>query len=70
MTDADSVEFIKALAVLGEVFNETVSDVRIEAYFAVLRDHPIEAVTAACQTALKRCKFFPRPAELREFMEG
>lgn len=70
MKTADLGAFSTALGVLGEVFNEQVSEARADAYFDALRDHSIEALAAACQTAVRRCKFFPRPAELREFIEG
>lgn len=70
MTDADRNRFAKVLYVLGDVFNEPVSDVRAEAYCKALSDLPIEAVERAGAAAITACKFFPKPIELRELLHG
>ncbi len=70
MTTGDVVAFAEAMHVLGQTFSEPVSDVRVEAYFDALMDMPIEAVTGAVRLALRTCKFFPRPVELRELITG
>lgn len=64
------IEFSKAMMVLGETFNEPVSAVRIEAYYAALIDLDAAAVLAAMQQCMRSCKFFPKPAEIRELVEG
>jgi hypothetical protein len=66
MTDADRTAFAKAMLMLSETFHEPVSTGRLDGYFLGLADLPLEAVTHAIRAALVACKFFPRPAELRE----
>lgn len=70
MTDADRPEFVKGLAVLGEAFNEPLSELRGEAYFDALSDLDVTAVLIAMRAALRSCTFFPKPAELRRLVTG
>lgn len=70
MTEEDRVRFGRALLVLSETFNEPVSQVRATAYFETLADLPFEQVERASRTWLRTGKFFPRPSELREAIEG
>ena len=46
------------------------SSQRLALYAQVLSDVPREALSQAFLRALKECRFFPRPAELRELAEG
>jgi hypothetical protein len=70
MTEMDRPAFAEAMLTLCETFNEPLSDVKVEAYFGALNDSDIGAVLGACRHALRSCKFFPRPVELREFITG
>ena len=70
MTEADREALAEALHVLGEMFNERVSTIRAEGYFDALRDYAIEDVNRAVLMALRTCRFFPRPVELRELLCG
>ncbi len=70
MTRSDMPRLARVLAVLGDTFNETVSDIRAEGYFMGLNDLTIEQVEAGARQALKQSKFFPRPAEIRQFAVG
>lgn len=70
MTSLDALRLAKALKALGETFNEPVSDIRAEAYLFALEDFTITQVEDAIRLAIRHCKFFPRPAELREQIEG
>lgn len=70
MTKDDLPGLARILAVLGETFNETVSDIRTEGYLMGLSDLQIEQVERGARQALKTSKFFPRPAELRELAVG
>lgn len=70
MTPEDDKKFIKALLVLGEVFNEQVSETRLEAYRMVLGDYEFQSVEDAIRRAMTSLKFFPRPSELVEMIEG
>lgn len=70
MNEQDRPAFARALFVLGETFNESISDLRAEGYFDALRDFSLEEATAAMREALRTCKFFPKPVELRELVDG
>ncbi len=63
-------KFAEALLVLGETFNEPVSDVRIEAYADALADLDAMDVLHAMKECVRECSFFPRPAEIRERVTG
>lgn len=70
MTDDDRPAFARGLYALGETFNEPVSELRAEAYFDALRDLPIVDVLQAMRQAIKAGRFFPRPVEIREAIDG
>lgn len=70
MTDDDRQPFAEGLFTLTETFNEPASDTKIEAYFSALREFDIDDVLRAMRHALQHAKFCPRPAELREAIEG
>jgi hypothetical protein len=70
MTSQDREAFARMLYALGDTFAEAVSELRAEAYFDALRDLPVGEVLAAGRRAIRECRFFPRPVELRELIEG
>lgn len=70
MRAQDAERFAKVMAALGETFNDTISDVRSEAYFGALEDLAMEQVEHAATEWIKRGRFFPKPVELRELIEG
>jgi hypothetical protein len=70
VTEKDRPALARVLYTLGETFNETVSELRAEAYFDALSDLPVDAVLDAARRALRECRFFPRPVELREMVHG
>lgn len=70
MTEVDRVAFAEGLFTLAEAFNEPISDAKVEAYFGALSDLAVQDVTHAMRLALRNGKFFPRPADLRETVEG
>lgn len=70
MDIADNVEFRNRLVALAEVFDLKLAATRQALYFEALRDVPFEAVARALNAAVKTCKFFPRPAELRTLAIG
>ena len=67
MTAADRPAFAELLALLGETFHEPISEARVAGYWIALHDLPLPALQAAVREALRSCRFFPRPAELREY---
>lgn len=70
MTDADRPAFSDALEMLCETFAEPMSDLRAESYFAALNEFTMNQANLAVSQAIRYCKFFPKPAELREFILG
>lgn len=70
MTNTDTEAFAAEMLILAEIYGETVSPARIRAYFAALDDLELPAVRDAMRHAARTSKFFPRPAELRELVEG
>lgn len=70
MTENDRPKFAEAMHALGETFNEPVSDIRAEAYFDALRDVPLAQVAVAVRLAIRTCRYFPKPVELREMVTG
>jgi hypothetical protein len=70
MTDQDAADFATLMLGLGETYGEPVSDARIEIYFAALSDMTLPEIRAAATAHVRGCKFFPRPAELREGLDG
>ena len=66
MTAADRPAFAQLLALLGETFHEPISEARVAGYWLALEDVPLPALQAAVREALRGCRFFPRPVELRE----
>lgn len=70
MTDADRQAFGEALGTVAEIFGETLSSTRLEGYFLSLSEFEFSAVSHAIAIAMKSCKFFPRPAELIEVIQG
>lgn len=70
MQVSDNTAFRHRLEALAEVFNTKLSAARIALYFEALRDLDLSVVVAALNDAVKVCKFFPKPAELREFALG
>lgn len=70
MTSQDVKAFSAVIGVLAEALNEPMSPVRIKAYFEDLADFDLERVCAALRQARRTCKFFPKPVELRELIEG
>jgi len=70
MTADDRAAFGALMFMLGDTFGEPVTDIRIEAYFSALSDLHVESVLGAGQRAIRECRFFPRPVELRELVTG
>ena len=63
-------EFSRAMILLSELFDRKISRSAIELYYRLLSDYPWERVKAALATAARTLKFFPKPAELIELIEG
>lgn len=70
MTDEDRIEFANVMGAAAEVFEREISSLMTDAYFASLRDLSIEAVRMGFSVCFKRCRFMPRPVEIREAASG
>lgn len=70
MTPEDFAVFSARLVELGELFDAKLSESKQLLYFQALQDLPVEAVDGALIQAVRGCKFFPKPVELRAFIVG
>ena len=70
MVEHDAQEFATALATLAEGLDKTLTRTQIEFYFEVLRNFELPEIKQAIVQAGRECRFFPKPAELIEFIEG
>lgn len=70
MTDDDYQPFVDELTGVAETLGETVSAARIEGCFRALQDLLLEAVLAALQECARTKRWLPKPAEIREVVEG
>lgn len=73
--EADLKRFSQELVTVGVAFYEraTVAPEVVVAYWEALKDYSIEEVIAALRAHVRapgRCKFFPKPGELIELMDG
>lgn len=70
MIENDWDTFAKAMTVLAESLGGDLSAGSMQAYFRALDDLPIEQVEYGMSECLKSCRFFPKPVEIREAVEG
>jgi hypothetical protein len=66
MTRTDAQAFSVLLSGLAEVFDAPLSEARTELYFRALEDLSLTALQDAAGRAMRECRFFPKPVELRE----
>jgi len=62
--------FLDQLRLLSELFEKEVSVDLADLYWRVFEDWDDETFNRACLEAARRCRWFPKPAELRELIEG
>lgn len=70
MERSDDQKFAGLMAILATTFGKENTELRIEVYFESLKDFSIDEIEQAVYLAVKTLKFFPKPAELRELIEG
>jgi hypothetical protein len=70
VTEHDFEAFAGFMAVLEEVFGKDLNPQLVEIYFRALADFSIDRIAAAVEEAVRTLKFFPKPAELIELIEG
>lgn len=66
MTPEDRPRFAGAIGALAEAYRQTISTATIKAYEMGLDDLSIDQIEHAVRKAMRTCKFFPAPIELRE----
>lgn len=66
----DLLRFSQVVTVLEAAFDKELSQPAKDAYWIALEDLSIDEVEIAGQYALRQCRFFPKPAELRELVQG
>ena len=69
MNETDKPRVQKAFAALAEMFDKPISITQQRLYLFALKDLRTEGIEEACRIALSECKFFPKPAELRELVK-
>lgn len=67
MTNQDEPRFKAVMLALAETFDKTPSDLFLGLYWQALDDLTAVEFEAAAVKAIRELKFFPKPAELREF---
>jgi hypothetical protein len=68
MKKEDRKEFVRAMSKTAEAYGETLSEARIMIYFEDLLDLNLPDIVRALGMARKQLKFFPRVAQIREFI--
>ena len=68
MTNEDG--FMELMAGLGELFDKPMSPSLVDIYWNALTKYTDEEVRAAFTTAGLTCKWFPKPVELIELIDG
>lgn len=66
----DFKKFCGLLAMLDESYGQKSSKLKAEVYFNALEDHGIGDVEKAVFISIKTIKFFPKPVELIELIDG
>ena len=62
--------FLQRYVGLCQFFNLEADDLKTEIYFKALSNYPVQDVVQGIDKAISRCRFFPKPVELLEFIEG
>lgn len=70
MKQTDFKEFQRAFGTLCELFEKEATAIMQAVYFKALSQHEIGQVSKAIEAAIVSCRFFPKPVELLELIEG
>lgn len=66
----ERTRFLTAFRALAELHNRDVSKALTKLYHSTLAQHDIETVLASFRLAATNLRFFPKPVELLEFING
>ena len=64
------IEFSNYMTLLGEIFGKEISDSLKTIYWEILKPYSDKQCIEAFKKAISLCKFYPKPAELIEFLAG
>jgi hypothetical protein len=70
MKRSEAAAFFQMLTALGELFGAKLSGAAQTMYFNALRDLDLEEINEAVSNCSRKLKFMPKPAEIRENVEG
>jgi len=70
MQERDKENFSKMLLGLGELFDKEISEILLSIYWEALKPYPWTVVKEALNKAAVMCRFFPKPVEIIELIEG
>ena len=65
-SEQDRADFAARLTMLAETLNEPMTAARIAGYVVALEDIEPECIVCGLEEAMRECKFFPKPVELRD----
>lgn len=66
----NDAEFKEYMAILATVFHTELTTSLIKIYWEAMRSYTDEQFAQACDTYIKTGRFFPKPVELIELIEG
>lgn len=70
MKGSEIREYQECIAALFAGFNAEATEASYAAYWMGLGDMTLESIQRAVATAMRKCRALPKPAELRELIEG
>lgn len=70
MTTEERMRIAVEVTQTAELFGEQMSEGRLTLYVNSIEYIPIDAAIWALREARRRCKFFPKPAEIHELIQG
>jgi hypothetical protein len=70
MINGDRQKFDSILIALAEMFEQQISETRLDLYFEALRDISIEDFQKAANVVARSGRFFPKPIDFREAVHG
>lgn len=69
-SEQDRADFAARMTMLAETLGETVTTGRLMGYVVALEGIDAECVLCGVEEAMRECKFFPKPVELRDLAQA
>lgn len=70
MTKDDKKQFSAMIKSVAQLFDKKITSGMMQVYWDCVQDYQLEHVRLALTYACKKSKFFPKPADIQEFMSG